>query len=208
MKDRLESESKFVDESIAGMKAEREAIQARYAMLQRSLSSTNAEEKVVVVKANTIASEIKIVKHNVEMATRERHTLEEQIGTNRADQLTSNKATKNLAKTEKAIISKVHEQEIEVSNINNELARIKVDSLNTEAHNVQLRDKLDKCKQELVDKDKLIEKYQMEIRQRNDEVEKVSEVRSAKRGPKQILMQPVRLTKLMTSSLFTENVPR
>jgi len=172
VKDRLESESKYVDESIAAMKAEREAIQARYAMLKRSLESTNAEEKVVVVKANTIASEIKIVKHNVEMATRERHALEEQIGINRADQLTSSKATKNLAKTEKLIIQKVHEKEIEVSNINNELARIKVDSLNTEAHNVQLRDKLDQCKQELVDKDKLIEKYQMEIRQRNDEIEK------------------------------------
>ena len=90
----------------------------------------------------------------------------------RADQMTSSKATKNLAKTEKAIIAKVHEQEIEVSNINNELARIKVDGLNTEAHNVQLRDKMEKCKQELIDKDKLIEKYQMEIRQRNDEIEK------------------------------------
>jgi len=83
VKDRLESESRYVDESIAAMKSEREAIQARYAMLQRSLESTNAEEKVVVVKSNTIASEMKIVKHNIEMATRERHGLEEQIGLNR-----------------------------------------------------------------------------------------------------------------------------
>merc|ERR1719261_1960754 len=54
----------------------------------------------------------------------------------------------------------------------NELARVRVDTLNTDAHNVQLRDTLQKVVAELKEKDGLIEKYQVEIRQRNDEIEK------------------------------------
>lgn len=36
----------------------------------------------------------------------------------------------------------------------------------------QLKELLNKAAEELRDKDKLIEKYQLEIRQRNDEIEK------------------------------------
>lgn len=54
----------------------------------------------------------------------------------------------------------------------NELSRIKVDSLNTSAHNMQLSETLDHLVGELKEKDGLIEKYELEIRQRNDEIEK------------------------------------
>lgn len=136
------------------------------------MKSTLEEEVKVKAKGVTIGKELGSVKQNIAIAVRERHAFEEFIQTNRHEQLTSSKATKNLAKMEKAIIAKVHEKEIEASEINNEMARIKVDTLNTEAHNVQLRETLTKCAVELQEKDKLIEKYQMEIRQRNDEIEK------------------------------------
>jgi coiled-coil domain-containing protein 40 len=61
---------------------------------------------------------------------------------------------------------------IEEANLQNELARIKVDSLNTEAHNVQLKDTLEQLETELTARDNLIAKYQLEIRQRTDEIEK------------------------------------
>mmetsp|Transcript_18918 Transcript_18918/g.39374 ORF Transcript_18918/g.39374 Transcript_18918/m.39374 type:complete len:913 (-) Transcript_18918:91-2829(-) len=172
VKDRLEAEAKYIDDNIASIRAEREAISARFTMLQRSMKSTLEEEVKVKAKGVTIGKELGSVKQNIAIAVRERHALEEFIHTNRHEQVTSTKATKNLAKMEKAIIAKVHEKEIEASEIRNEMARIKVDTLNTEAHNVQLRETLSKCAVELQEKDKLIEKYQMEIRQRNDEIEK------------------------------------
>jgi len=54
----------------------------------------------------------------------------------------------------------------------NELARIRVDALNTAAHNRALGDTLKKLVDSLAEKDKLVEKYELETRQRNDEVEK------------------------------------
>lgn len=61
---------------------------------------------------------------------------------------------------------------LEEANLLNEEARIRVDSLNTEAHNLQLRETLKRTEDELNAKDRLIDKYQLEIRQRNDEIEK------------------------------------
>ena len=172
VKDRLESESKFIDETIQSIRSEREGISARMLMLKKSMGSTLEEEVKVNAKTNIIASELNGVKSNIAVAVRERHSTEEHIYTNRHEQVTASKATKNLAKKEKALLMQVHEKEIEAADINNEMARIKVDTLNTEAHNVQLRETTNKSVDELREKDKLIEKYEMEIRQRNDEIEK------------------------------------
>ena len=47
-----------------------------------------------------------------------------------------------------------------------------MDSLNTEAHNKELKATLSAYDKELKEKDKLIEKYELEIRQRHDKIEK------------------------------------
>ena len=82
------------------------------------------------------------------------------------------KAQKNLIKTAAQLQGAIHEKEIETSSMQNELARTRVDSLNTDAHNMQLRDTRPKLVTNLKEKDSLIEKYEMEIRQRNIEIEK------------------------------------
>lgn len=60
----------------------------------------------------------------------------------------------------------------EEANLQNEQARVRVDSLNTQAHNLQLKETMRRSEEELNSKDRLIEKYQNEIRQRSDEIEK------------------------------------
>jgi coiled-coil domain-containing protein 40 len=47
-----------------------------------------------------------------------------------------------------------------------------VDKLNTDSHVTQLKSTLEKLDDDLKSKDKMIEKYELEIRQRNDEIEK------------------------------------
>lgn len=66
----------------------------------------------------------------------------------------------------------VHEKELKVVMIQNEVAKLTVDVLNTEAHNVQLEDTLKLLDEELADKAKVIDKYQLEIQRRNDDIEK------------------------------------
>ena len=49
-------------------------------------------------------------------------------------------------------MNKAHDKEIEAAHLENELSRIRVDTLNTDAHNVQLKEMLDKKLAELKDK--------------------------------------------------------
>ncbi|CAN0002185.1 unnamed protein product, partial [Heterosigma akashiwo] len=144
----------------------------RYAMLQRSMTQTDEEERKVELVAGQLRQQVDTLQQNLQTVTRERQKLEEGIEANKSTQTTVSKAVKNLQKQAGEVLTVIHEKEIEGGHYQNEMARIKVDALNTEAHNVQLRDTLGKLLDELKAKDALIEKYQMEIRQRNDEIEK------------------------------------
>ena len=56
--------------------------------------------------------------------------------------------------------------------VDNELARVRIDALNTKAHNDQLKETLQSFDVKLQEQEDLIQKYQREIRQRHDDVEK------------------------------------
>merc|ERR1719353_429068 len=122
--------------------------------------------------SQNLGQQVQQLEQNLTIVMRERQKLEEGIAANKSTQTTVSKAQANLDKSSKQVQVVIHEKEIETSSMQNELARIRVDALNTDAHNMQLRDTLAKLVGELKEKDTLIEKYEMEIRQRNDEIEK------------------------------------
>lgn len=66
----------------------------------------------------------------------------------------------------------IREKELKVVTVQNEVAKLTVDVLNTDAHNVQLNDTLALLDEELKEKINVVEKYQVEIHRRNDEIEK------------------------------------
>ena len=80
---------------------------------------------------------------------RERQKIEAQILTKNGERLTVNKAVKNYMKAASAMTNAAHDKEIEAAHLENELSRIRVDTLNTEAHNVQLREMMQKQLTEL-----------------------------------------------------------
>merc|ERR1719506_1002691 len=92
----------------------------------------------------SVQEEVKAVDHNLQIVQRQRHDLESGIDENISQETTSSKAAKNLVKESAALQDRIHAKEVEASQMQNELARIKVDSLNTDAHNVQLRETLEK----------------------------------------------------------------
>lgn len=66
----------------------------------------------------------------------------------------------------------IREKELKVVTAQNEIAKLTVDILNTEAHNIKLDDTIQLLDDELKEKADVIEKYETEIRRRNDEIEK------------------------------------
>jgi len=82
------------------------------------------------------------------------------------------KAVQNLQKQQAKILKQIHERENEAVEVENETARTKVDKLNASMVNDLLRDQLSVASKDFTAQEALIEKYQVEIRQRNDEIEK------------------------------------
>ena len=172
VRDRLQKEDKTLEEQIAKILTERDALAERYQMLQRSMAQTDDEEKNVDSIKEELEKKLETVVQNVQVVNRERQKLELSRTNKENEKLTVAKAVKNYSKAMGDLKETQHAKEMEATNVENELSRIRVDALNTEAHNVQLREMVQKAVTDLNDKEKLIEKYQMEIRQRNDEIEK------------------------------------
>uniref|UniRef100_A0A7S1XYJ4 Coiled-coil domain-containing protein 40 n=1 Tax=Phaeomonas parva TaxID=124430 RepID=A0A7S1XYJ4_9STRA len=171
-KEKLESERKFVEESLQKIHADRELLEERFALLQRSLATTEAEEKEVDDAKRDLTVQIESLDNSIQTVARERFKMENSIMEEKNLQITASKAVKNLNKKSVEVLDQRHGVEFDIANLENEMSRINIDKLNTEAHAVQLRGTLSKILDDLKAKDRLIEKYQLEIRQRNDEIEK------------------------------------
>ena len=83
----------------------------------------------------------------------------------------------NLKKKEREVAKRIHEIEIDTANIQNEIARLNIDGLNTEAHTSKLQERLKEEQQILDEMDIKISKIETEIRRRHNEIEsKMSKV--------------------------------
>eukprot|EP00611_Tribonema_gayanum_P002483 TRINITY_DN11854_c0_g1_i1.p1 TRINITY_DN11854_c0_g1~~TRINITY_DN11854_c0_g1_i1.p1 ORF type:complete len:974 (+),score=491.39 TRINITY_DN11854_c0_g1_i1:44-2965(+) len=172
VKDRLQSEGKYADELLEKLKADGDRLAETYTMLQRSKAQMEEEEGRVDASHKHLRHQVGILTQSVQTVTRERQKLEKAAALAVEQQSTTSKAISILAKQRQQALAECHEKEAEEANLQNELARVRVDVLNTEAHNAQLRERVAEVDAELARRDRLIARYQLEIRQRADEVEK------------------------------------
>lgn len=169
---RLEVQITQVQQKINDAVDTREKLAERYALLKKSLEQTDLEAKRVNQEKKNLQDQVNSLQQNFLLVQQERHELEAGVALNANTQTTVSKAVSNLKKKAAAVSTRVHEKENEMASIENEVARMHVDALNTKAHNKILHEKLDSCNLSLKERDALIAKYEMEIRQRNDSVEK------------------------------------
>lgn len=172
LRDKLESSLQFVEDNGAKMKAERDQLQERYALLSKSLAQTEADSKKLDLQSKQLGIEGEALLQNLMLVQRERHRVEVEDQQTKSSTSNVSKAVQNLLKEQEKLLKKIHEREIEESEVENEIARTRVDALNAGSTNDQLKDQLDTASKELKEKDSLVEKYQVEIRQRTDEIEK------------------------------------
>lgn len=62
--------------------------------------------------------------------------------------------------------------ELRAVGFQNEIAKLVIDVMNTTSHNVKLKDTMASLDEDLADKAALVERYEVEIRKRNDEIQK------------------------------------
>ena len=102
----------------------------------------------------------------------ERQKLENEVQLAYGSNANASKAVQNLRKTQAAVVKQIHLRENEETEIMNEISRTQVDAQDATSFRDQLKERVGIAAKELAEKETLIEKYQLEIRQRNDEIDK------------------------------------
>ena len=171
-KDRLESEFIVTDNNAKRVQSNLVELSGTVEMLQEALMNANHEEKTLTSAVSKIESEITALNQKCELLIRERQAIEDKISSTRREQSNMSDVAQSLAKQEKSILVKIHDKEIESATILNEIARLDIERLNTQAHNTQLEKKLGEELVVMKEAEALIDEKEMDIRNCIDEVEK------------------------------------
>jgi chromosome segregation ATPase len=172
VRDRLNSELQWVEENLTKMRVEREQLQERYTLLSKSLLQTEVDAKKLDSVTNQLRLDIESILQSLQAVTQERQKLEEEVQLTYGSNSNASKAVQNLRKNQAAVLKRIHLKENEETEIQNEISRTQVDALDATSVKDQLQEHLASAHKELKDKENVIEKYQLEIRQRNDEIDK------------------------------------
>jgi chromosome segregation ATPase len=172
LRDRLENELAWVEENLNKLKLERSQMQERYTLLSKSLAQTDHENKKLDLLTKQLDNETESIIQNIQSILNDRQLLEDELQLLYSTHSNVNKAVSNLGKDAQKIVKLIHEKENEANEIENQIARTKVDRLTVQSTNDQLKEQLEGFVKELKEKETLTNKYQLEIRQRNDEIEK------------------------------------
>eukprot|EP00802_Teleaulax_amphioxeia_P002613 Tamp_02616.p1 GENE.Tamp_02616~~Tamp_02616.p1 ORF type:complete len:923 (-),score=491.61 Tamp_02616:1452-3851(-) len=169
---KVRNSATFLERQLEQVREQKQRLQDQFSVLKRSLEQSDAElagveqEKVQVLDQTAKVEKLLIKTQN------ETHKMEEAVMQSLAEQTTLQKAAQSTDKVTQGMQQQMHAKENEIAQVRNELSRIKVDALNTLAHNDQLKATVKDIDVELKRKEQLVSKYQVEIRRRNDEIEK------------------------------------
>lgn len=169
---KAESEARFLENQKKGIEESSKKLNSKYLMLRSNLEQTDKELQISMTRQRDVKGKIENVHKKYEKLMQDKQKLDDTILENFSNRTTIEKGAQNVWKNTQKLKQEIHGKEIKMGEIQNEIARIKVDSLNTSAHNKELKQTLNAYDKELKEKDKLIEKYEVEIRQRHDKIEK------------------------------------
>jgi len=167
-----ETEVQHLQSQMQQIRAEREKLTEQYGMLKKSLEHTQEESAKLDISIKEKETALELVEKTVQKVSRETTALNDKIYDIISDQTTIKRSEDNTRKVAGKIGSDIDEKEMELQNLLNEIARVKVDSLNTKGHNQMLKDRLKQFSQDLADREKLIDQYELEIRKRLHQIQK------------------------------------
>lgn len=169
---KVEAESQFVAKQIETSIEKQQRLQDVFSKLAKSLEHTEEQIRRTQAEFKALSNEQDSVNRAYTKVNQEIRTIEEEMLVTLSEQTAAEKSTSKTARDIMELRKKVREEELVTVETQNELAKLQVDILNTEAHNTRLADTLKLLDAELNEKAETIEKYELEIKRRNDEIEK------------------------------------
>ncbi|KAJ3279438.1 Coiled-coil domain-containing protein 40 [Borealophlyctis nickersoniae] len=169
---KLEGEVEYLKRQIAGINEQKEKLKESYSMYTKSLGQTEQELAQVMQERQALQLEVGAVTkltHQTILATQK---LQNEIAEHLQTQLSIEKGASGTKKDNTRLRNTIHEKESVIATVQNELSNVRLDTLNVSARIRGMQDKLKKLDNDLAEKNEVIEKYEVEIRRRNDELGK------------------------------------
>merc|ERR1711998_168327 len=150
----------------------RAKLNEKYAMLKKSLDQTDVELQDVAKDVEAVEAESKEVDKEWTKVHAEKTGVEEKIEASLSEQTTFSRYAAGEQKDARRLREEIAEKEVQLSGLRNELSRIRVDALNTLAHNNALKDTRNTILTDLEEKEKLIDDIEVEIARKHTQIER------------------------------------
>merc|ERR1711871_1935197 len=169
---KLQAEIIFIDKQLEEVKEKRAKLNEKYAMLKKSLDQTDVELQNVAKDVEAVEAESKEVDNEWTKVHTEKTGVEAKIEASLSEQTTFSRYAAGEQKDARRLREEIAEKEVQLSGLQNELSRIRVDALNTLAHNNALKDTRNTILKDLEEKEKLIDQIDVEIARKNTLIER------------------------------------
>lgn len=169
---KLDSEVDMLKRQIQGVSDARDKLKESYAMYEKSLTQTEQELGSVMQERQALVIEVSALQKQATAQIRETNRLEQEISDRLQAQVAIEKGTQGAKKDSTKLRQQIHEKEAEVAKIQNELANIRLESLGTFTRIESVKSRAKEIDKDLQIKNNLIERYEVEIRRRNEELGK------------------------------------
>lgn len=160
------SEAKNMDKTLKLNKDRMDTLQQEYSAFSRALKETEATLNTVNMEKAQKNNFLTQQQREIENMSQEKTKLEDQIFSKLQDKLTADKAAQYSEKLRKEQKEKLREMERSLAKMDNEIAKAKLESLQTKSLNEAYERDIKMLQTEIDDKNKIISKSESEIRQR------------------------------------------
>ena len=169
---KVEIEAEFLQKNIVTCREKKEKLIEMHVKFKKSLEQTESHADQATKEAKQLDSQTLEVDKEIVKTNQETRDHDEDMLVNLSEQTTVEKGANKTVDATRKVRKAIRGEEVNVTNLQNEIAKVRVDVLNTQAHNGKLQETLDALESELKEKARTIEKYDSEIKRRNDEIEK------------------------------------
>ncbi|KND03997.1 uncharacterized protein SPPG_01445 [Spizellomyces punctatus DAOM BR117] len=169
---KLEGEVDFLKREIGSINEQKEKLKESWTMYTKSLSQTEAELGTVMLERQTLQMEMSAVQKQTHITVVATQKLQSEITEHLQTQLSISKGAQGTRKDNNRLHNQIHEKEATIAQVENDLSHIRLETLNANSRIRGMKETLQVLDAELAERNEVIEKYEVEIRRRNDELGK------------------------------------
>jgi len=169
---KMEAEGEFLSKNIDTCREKKERLMETHARLTASLEETEAHLEKAHKEAKALDDETNKTEKDIAKTTAESREHDERMLANLSEQTTVEKGVQRTIDATREIRRKIRDQEMYVTTLQNDIAKTRVDVLNTQASLATLDETLAVLDAELAEKSRTVDKYEAEIKRRNDDIAK------------------------------------